>query len=352
MGHGLSLKAITGFCWVAQMETCCQVSWRIDFLPFVYWVPFPIYTLLIDIVLQKGHVNCHRLSAAQKSLGSQVTRSSEEVTFLVGSVKWWRRAKDAFLTTSSQSVFQVVGSSLLFVHDGSGNANVWLIDFGKTTLLPDGQTLDHRIPWQEGNREDGYLLGLDNLIDILESITERWVENGTKLAGLLCNFLLYWDHSEGKLYSLQTPEVISAEGAASRTQQLVIKMTLHWPSMNLNNSRLVCIAPAWLQTGPQRVKISILRNHTSMSQEVCMVNQNNSDFWQKTDGTPDLPLSEPEQVLGDSGNCVVLKPARAVFWFGFFFPPSSKSPCSCVHYWLDQQLLHCVTVCAQGGRGW
>uniref|UniRef100_G1NFE5 Kinase n=1 Tax=Meleagris gallopavo TaxID=9103 RepID=G1NFE5_MELGA len=67
----------------------------------------------------------------------------------------------------------VVGSSLLFVHDGSGNANVWLIDFGKTTLLPDGQMLDHRIPWQEGNREDGYLLGLDNLIRILESITER-----------------------------------------------------------------------------------------------------------------------------------------------------------------------------------
>lgn len=83
------------------------------------------------------------------------------------------RAKDVFLTTSPQSVFQVVGSSLLFVHDGSGNANVWLIDFGKTTLLPDGQTLDHRIPWQEGNREDGYLLGLDNLIGILESITER-----------------------------------------------------------------------------------------------------------------------------------------------------------------------------------
>lgn len=50
---------------------------------------------------------------------------------------------------------------------------MWLIDFGKTTLLPDGQTLDHRIPWQEGNREDGYLLGLDNLIGILESITER-----------------------------------------------------------------------------------------------------------------------------------------------------------------------------------
>lgn len=59
------------------------------------------------------------------------------------------------------------------MHDDSGHANVWLIDFGKTTLLPDEQTLDHRIPWQEGNREDGYLLGLDNLIDILENIFER-----------------------------------------------------------------------------------------------------------------------------------------------------------------------------------
>ncbi|XP_077178936.1 inositol-trisphosphate 3-kinase A [Paroedura picta] len=68
---------------------------------------------------------------------------------------------------------EVIGSSLLFVHDDSGHANVWLIDFGKTTLLPDEQMLDHRLPWQEGNREDGYLLGLDNLIDILESILER-----------------------------------------------------------------------------------------------------------------------------------------------------------------------------------
>ncbi|XP_029454479.1 LOW QUALITY PROTEIN: inositol-trisphosphate 3-kinase A [Rhinatrema bivittatum] len=68
---------------------------------------------------------------------------------------------------------EVIGSSLLFVHDKSGHAQVWLIDFGKTTPLPDGKILDHRIPWQEGNREDGYLLGMDNLIDILSSLAER-----------------------------------------------------------------------------------------------------------------------------------------------------------------------------------
>nr|XP_021143204.1 inositol-trisphosphate 3-kinase A [Columba livia] len=90
--------------------------------------------------------------------------------------KYLKRLQEIHIILESSDFFkrhEVVGSSLLFVHDGSGNANVWLIDFGKTTLLPDGQTLDHRIPWQEGNREDGYLLGLDNLIDILESITER-----------------------------------------------------------------------------------------------------------------------------------------------------------------------------------
>ncbi|XP_071414493.1 inositol-trisphosphate 3-kinase A isoform X1 [Pithys albifrons albifrons] len=90
--------------------------------------------------------------------------------------KYLKRLQEINVILESSDFFkrhEVVGSSLLFVHDGSGNANVWLIDFGKTTLLPDGQTLDHRIPWQEGNREDGYLLGLDNLISIFESITER-----------------------------------------------------------------------------------------------------------------------------------------------------------------------------------
>lgn len=65
---------------------------------------------------------------------------------------------------------QVVGSSLLFVHDASGKARVWMIDFGKTVPLPEPQTLDHRTAWEEGNREDGYLWGLDNLIDIFGSM--------------------------------------------------------------------------------------------------------------------------------------------------------------------------------------
>ncbi|KAF1374833.1 hypothetical protein PFLUV_G00233180 [Perca fluviatilis] len=68
---------------------------------------------------------------------------------------------------------EVIGSSLLFIHDHTRKAQVWIIDFGKTTALPEGQTLNHDIPWQEGNREDGYLWGLENLIHTLESVSSE-----------------------------------------------------------------------------------------------------------------------------------------------------------------------------------
>ncbi|XP_065142893.1 inositol-trisphosphate 3-kinase C [Paramisgurnus dabryanus] len=68
---------------------------------------------------------------------------------------------------------EVVGSSLLFVHDQTGKAGIWMIDFGKTVPMTSPLTLDHRTPWVEGNREDGYLWGLDNFIDILSNMIQE-----------------------------------------------------------------------------------------------------------------------------------------------------------------------------------
>ena len=49
-----------------------------------------------------------------------------------------------------------------------------MIDFAKT--LPFGDhTLDHRSPWQVGNHEDGYLVGIDNLIEVSDVHICIWV---------------------------------------------------------------------------------------------------------------------------------------------------------------------------------
>ena len=69
-------------------------------------------------------------------------------------------------------MFQLIGSSLLFVHD-LNSAGIWMIDFGKTTPIPDHITIDHKTQWQVGNHEDGYLLGIENLIEIFSDIVSN-----------------------------------------------------------------------------------------------------------------------------------------------------------------------------------
>ncbi|XP_014370010.2 inositol-trisphosphate 3-kinase A isoform X1 [Papilio machaon] len=66
---------------------------------------------------------------------------------------------------------ELIGSSLLFVHD-KRKASIWMIDFAKTVPVPDNVTIDHNSVWKVGNHEDGYLIGINNLISIFESLTK------------------------------------------------------------------------------------------------------------------------------------------------------------------------------------
>lgn len=64
---------------------------------------------------------------------------------------------------------EVVGSSIFIVYDDD-QIGVWLIDFAKCRSLPNGLKVDHRKLWVPGNREEGLLHGIDELIKVVENV--------------------------------------------------------------------------------------------------------------------------------------------------------------------------------------
>ncbi|XP_065157998.1 inositol-trisphosphate 3-kinase C isoform X2 [Atheta coriaria] len=89
--------------------------------------------------------------------------------------KYIQRLKAIKATLEASPFFsshEVIGSSLLFVHDRF-NANVWLIDFAKTVRLPEDTLIDHKSKWKVGNHEDGYLIGIDNIIATFATIVDQ-----------------------------------------------------------------------------------------------------------------------------------------------------------------------------------
>lgn len=58
-----------------------------------------------------------------------------------------------------------MGSSILILYDDT-KVGAWLIDFAKTREVPEDITLNHRVQWEPGNHEEGFLFGLDNLIKV------------------------------------------------------------------------------------------------------------------------------------------------------------------------------------------
>jgi len=107
----------------------------------------------------------------------QVTQSFK--TFLLGHpdaagqyLEKLQLIKKSLQQSSFFKSHEFIGSSLLFVHDME-KVNVWLIDFGKTVPLPLELLVDHKSAWEADSHEDGYLIGIDNIISIFQQINNN-----------------------------------------------------------------------------------------------------------------------------------------------------------------------------------
>ncbi|XP_039747175.1 inositol-trisphosphate 3-kinase homolog isoform X2 [Pararge aegeria] len=79
-----------------------------------------------------------------------------------------REIKNMFEKSDFFRKHEIVGSSIFIIYDDE-RVGAWLIDFGKTRRVPDDITITHREPWQQGNHEEGFLYGLDRLINTIET---------------------------------------------------------------------------------------------------------------------------------------------------------------------------------------
>ncbi|XP_052813250.1 inositol-trisphosphate 3-kinase homolog [Mya arenaria] len=81
-----------------------------------------------------------------------------------------RDIRDKLQESSFFMSHELIGSSVLVMYDQSGKCGIWVIDFSKTNPVPDAEPITHRLSWSLGNHEDGFLFGIDNLIQFFSDI--------------------------------------------------------------------------------------------------------------------------------------------------------------------------------------
>lgn len=131
------------------------------------------------VTIEAGSVkkNFKKMKSREQIMETFVIFTKSRQDILVAYVKRLESMQAALKESEFFRTHEVIGSSLLFVHDRRGTANVWMIDFGKTTVTPAHISLRHDVAWEPGTHEDGYLLGLQNLIDTLQDTIQMVKEN-------------------------------------------------------------------------------------------------------------------------------------------------------------------------------
>ncbi|XP_034471791.1 inositol-trisphosphate 3-kinase homolog isoform X3 [Drosophila innubila] len=109
--------------------------------------------------------------------GEQISQTIEQFLAARRSVQkeLLKRLKHMRLVIEQSAFFnrhEIVGSSIFIVYDDH-RVGAWLIDFAKSRQLPPQLSVNHRSPWTPGNREEGLLRGMDELIHAFEEVYAR-----------------------------------------------------------------------------------------------------------------------------------------------------------------------------------
>ncbi|XP_022220165.1 inositol-trisphosphate 3-kinase homolog [Drosophila obscura] len=129
----------------------------------------------IEALRLRGHAPVKDLKTCRSS--EQISQTIEQFLAARKSVlkELLKRLKHMRLVVEQSAFFnrhEIVGSSIFIVYDNE-RVGAWLIDFAKSRQLPAQMCVNHRSAWTPGNREEGLLKGMDELIHAFEEVYAR-----------------------------------------------------------------------------------------------------------------------------------------------------------------------------------
>lgn len=136
----------------------------------------------IEAIRLKGKAPMKDLKTVRTN--DQITQTLEDFVNAKKSIQkeLLKRMKHMRSVIEKSQFFQtheIVGSSIFIVYD-EAKVGCWLIDFAKSRPLPENYYVNHRSEWIPGNREEGLLKGMDELIQSFQSVYNKQFHSSTR----------------------------------------------------------------------------------------------------------------------------------------------------------------------------